>query len=84
MIGVHGFSEDVATGGSSRTMNFTGVKGEAIGPLPLREGMNLFLSSVGVTFRRDYESNRPRINKPNSRKDREQKISGEYFYTNPK
>ena len=61
-----------------------GVKGEAIGPLPLREGMNLFLSSVGVTFRRDYESNRPRINKPNSRKDREQKITGEYFYSNPK
>ena len=61
-----------------------GVNGEAIGPLPLREGMNLFLSSVGVTFRRDYESNRPRINKPNSRKDREQKITGEYFYSNPK
>ena len=61
-----------------------GVKGEAIGPLPLREGMNLFLSSVGVTFRRDYESNRPRINKPNSRKAREQKITGEYFYSNPK
>ena len=61
-----------------------GVKGEAIGPLPLREGMNLFLSSVGVTFRRDYESNRPRINKPNSRKDGDQKITGEYFYSNPK
>ena len=61
-----------------------GVKGEAIGPLPLREGMNLFLSSVGVTFRRDYESNRPRINKPNSRKDREQKMTGEYFYSDIK
>jgi len=61
-----------------------GVKGEAIGPLPLREGMNKFLSNVGVTFRRDYESNRPRINKPNSRKDREQKMAGEYFYSDAK
>jgi ATP-binding cassette subfamily E protein 1 len=42
--------------------------------------MNLFLSDVGVTFRRDLESHRPRINKPSSRKDREQKAAGEYFY----
>ena len=55
--------------------------GHAVGPLPLRKGMNLFLSDVGVTFRRDVESQRPRINKPSSRKDREQKASGEYFYS---
>ena len=42
--------------------------------------MNKFLKDVEVTFRRDYESHRPRINKPGSRKDREQKASGEYFY----
>ena len=58
-----------------------GGHGNAIGPLSLRKGMNLFLSDADVTFRRDIESHRPRINKPSSRKDREQKSSGEYFYT---
>ena len=57
-----------------------GKHGNAQGPLSLREGMNRFLADVDVTFRRDHESHRPRINKPNSRKDREQKASGEYFY----
>ena len=58
-----------------------GDHGTAIGPLSLRKGMNLFLSDADVTFRRDIESHRPRINKPSSRKDREQKSSGEYFYS---
>ena len=58
-----------------------GDNGKAIGPLSLRNGMNLFLSDADVTFRRDIESHRPRINKPSSRKDREQKSSGEYFYS---
>ena len=58
-----------------------GDHGKAIGPLSLRKGMNLFLSDADVTFRRDVESHRPRINKPSSRKDREQKSSGEYFYS---
>ena len=58
-----------------------GSHGNAVGPLSLRKGMNLFLSDADVTFRRDVESHRPRINKPSSRKDREQKSSGEYFYS---
>ena len=58
-----------------------GSNGMAVGPLSLRKGMNLFLSDANVTFRRDVESHRPRINKPHSRKDREQKSSGEYFYS---
>ena len=58
-----------------------GSIGRAVGPLSLRKGMNLFLSDADVTFRRDVESHRPRINKPSSRKDREQKSSGEYFYS---
>ena len=45
------------------------------------KGNELFLSDADVTFRRDIESHRPRINKPSSRKDREQKSSGEYFYS---
>ena len=58
-----------------------GKQGHAVGPLSLRKGMNRFLAGVGVTFRRDHESKRPRINKPGSVKDREQKANGEYFYS---
>ena len=46
----------------------------------MREGMNLFLKDLGITFRRDQETGRPRANKEGSVKDREQKKSGEYYY----
>ena len=42
--------------------------------------MNLFLQDLAITFRRDPESNRPRVNKQNSVKDREQKEKGKYYY----
>ncbi|MDP6899907.1 MAG: ribosome biogenesis/translation initiation ATPase RLI [Candidatus Thalassarchaeaceae archaeon] len=58
-----------------------GMEGTAVGPLPLRNGMNRFLEQVEITFRRDQDSHRPRINKLDSRKDREQKARGEYFYS---
>ncbi|NLK25502.1 MAG: ribosome biogenesis/translation initiation ATPase RLI [Euryarchaeota archaeon] len=58
-----------------------GVSGKAGGPYEMREGMNMFLEQIDVTFRRDNETNRPRINKPNSRLDREQKGRGEYYYS---
>jgi len=57
-----------------------GVYGEAVGPLGLREGMNLFLRNLDITFRRDENTQRPRINKPDSKLDREQKKAGEYYY----
>jgi len=56
-----------------------GVRGEATGPFDMRQGMNRFLSRLGVTFRRD-KTGRPRINKPGSYLDRDQKSSGEYYY----
>ena len=56
-----------------------GIRGEATGPFEMREGMNRFLARLGVTFRRD-RSGRPRINKPGSYLDREQKANGEYYY----
>jgi ATP-binding cassette subfamily E protein 1 len=56
-----------------------GILGEATGPFSMRQGMNRFLSRLGVTFRRD-QSGRPRINKPGSYLDRDQKASGEYYY----
>jgi len=37
------------------------------------------LSSVDITFRRDHESKRPRINKADSRKDREQRTAGDFY-----
>lgn len=57
-----------------------GVHGVAQGPFHLREGMNRFLDGVDVTFRRDNETHRPRINKPGSRLDREQRAAGEFYY----
>ncbi|KAJ9556243.1 hypothetical protein OSB04_010857 [Centaurea solstitialis] len=49
-------------------------------PQSLLTGMNLFLSHLNITFRRDPTNFRPRINKLNSTKDREQKFAGSYYY----
>lgn len=57
-----------------------GRSGVGEGPFPMRKGMNRFLEQVGITFRRDADTNRPRINKIDSRLDREQKSAGEYYY----
>ncbi len=35
---------------------------------------------IGITFRRDPETGRPRANKLDSVKDREQRGRGEYYY----
>ncbi|PKL70518.1 MAG: ribosome biogenesis/translation initiation ATPase RLI [Methanomicrobiales archaeon HGW-Methanomicrobiales-1] len=56
-----------------------GISGTAAGPFKMRDGMNRFLDELDVTFRRD-QSGRPRINKPGSFLDREQKSSGEFYY----
>jgi len=56
-----------------------GIHGKAEGPFKLREGMNRFLEGVNVTFRRDHDSKRPRINKFESRKDREQRGVGDFY-----
>ena len=57
-----------------------GINGKARGPFSLHEGMNRFLKDVDITFRRDEDSNRPRVNKPDSYMDRSQKRNGEYYY----
>jgi ATP-binding cassette subfamily E protein 1 len=69
---------------SDSIMVFQGTAGkEGLGktPMDMRNGMNAFLKDVDVTFRRDNDTNRPRINKPGSRLDREQKERGEYYYS---
>lgn len=66
-----------------------------IRPQTLLSGMNRFLASLEITFRRDPQNFRPRVNKMNSVKDREQKcmfvgpflflsdsisVAGNYFF----
>ncbi len=57
-----------------------GASGRGEGPFPMREGMNRLLRSIDITFRRDAETLRPRINQEGSALDREQRSSGEYYY----
>ncbi|MFP4567698.1 MAG: ribosome biogenesis/translation initiation ATPase RLI [Candidatus Woesearchaeota archaeon] len=57
------------------------ISGSTLGPVSLAEGMNHFLKELDITFRRDEESGRPRINKPLSQKDKEQKSEGTLYYT---
>lgn len=54
--------------------------GFASSVLSMRDGMNKFLKKLNITFRRDPETKRPRANKIDSVKDREQKEKGEYYY----
>lgn len=49
-------------------------------PQSLLAGMNRFLELLGITFRRDPNNYRPRINKSQSVKDVEQKRAGQYFF----
>jgi len=57
-----------------------GVDCTAGSPEGLLSGMNKFLQQLEITFRRDPENYRPRINKDLSQKDTEQKKAGTYFY----
>lgn len=69
---------------ADNVMVFSGqpsVAGIANPPVGLRKGMNFFLNGVGITFRRDPETGRPRVNKKDSWLDRYQKEIGEYYYT---
>jgi ATP-binding cassette subfamily E protein 1 len=69
---------------SDSLMVFEGVpsvQGFSEGPFMLRRGMNKFLQNIGITFRRDPDTKRPRINKLDSVLDRQQKANGEYYYT---
>jgi ATP-binding cassette subfamily E protein 1 len=59
----------------------SGIIGEVHGPFDMRNGMNLFLKNLNVTFRRDEDTRRPRVNKTGSKLDRQQKLMGEYYYS---
>ena len=69
---------------SDKVMVFSGdsgVEGHANSPMNLREGMNIFLEDLGITFRRDPQNGRPRVNKSGSKLDSWQKSIGEYYYS---
>lgn len=57
-----------------------GRHGHASKPLGKTEGMNAFLKELGITYRRDVTTGRPRVNKPESKLDRMQKEEGKYYY----
>ena len=59
-----------------------GREGHATTPKSKVDGMNQFLRSLDITYRRDETSMRPRVNKSDSRLDREQKQSGHFYYRN--
>jgi len=73
----------MATYLADRVIVFEGtpsVKTKANSPQSLLGGMNKFLEQLQITFRRDPNNFRPRINKLDSIKDCEQKLNGNYFF----
>ncbi len=69
---------------SNRIMVFDGkpaIEGFGNQPENLKDGMNRFLEKIGITFRRDPQTGRPRANKLDSVLDREQKEKGQYYYS---
>lgn len=73
----------MATYLADRVVVFDGIPSistHARSPQTLLSGMNKFLQSLNITFRRDPTNFRPRINKLNSVKDVEQKQAGNFFF----
>jgi len=71
----------MATYLADRVIVFDGqpsIKSRANTPESLLTGCNKFLKNLDVTFRRDPNSYRPRINKMDSQLDHEQKLGGNY------
>jgi ATP-binding cassette subfamily E protein 1 len=58
----------------------SGIAGQATSPMPKADAMNRFLKSLDMSFRRDEKSLRPRVNKMESRLDKSQKTSGNFYH----
>lgn len=56
-----------------------GKLGKVDKPLKKEEGMNKILKILDITYRKDQETGRARINKPNSQKDLQQKKDNIYY-----
>ncbi len=59
-----------------------GIYGKTFGPLLKKEGMNKFLKSIDVSFRRDPKNGRARLNKKGSQLDKNQQASGQLWGIN--
>lgn len=73
----------MATYLADRVIVFDGqpsTRARANPPESLLTGCNRFLKNLDVTFRRDPNSYRPRINKYMSQNDQQQKLEGNYFF----
>ena len=57
------------------------IECKATAPLPVNKGINKFLKQLDITFRKDPLNFRPQINKNNSVKDKQQKIAGQYYFS---
>ncbi|MFX1476246.1 MAG: ribosome biogenesis/translation initiation ATPase RLI [Promethearchaeota archaeon] len=75
MVSISAFADTIAVFSGQ-----PGIEGISHSPVDIRTGMNSFLKEMNVTFRRDHATGRPRVNKQDSRLDREQKQRGEYYY----
>ncbi len=67
---------------SDRAIVFSGEPGKfgkASKPMEAYLAINEFLKQVDITMRRDPETKRPRVNKPGSQKDREQRRLGMFY-----
>ncbi len=69
---------------SNRAIVFLGEpskEGYTKEPTSVKNAFNIFLKQVGITFRRDPQTGRPRANKLNSKLDLQQKEKGIYWKT---
>lgn len=57
-----------------------GKEGKIEGPLTKVDGMNKVLKMLDITYRKDKETKRPRINKPDSQLDKEQRNKNKFYY----
>lgn len=67
---------------SDSMIHFDGIPGKhgyASKVITVKQGMNSFLKEMGVTFRRDPQTGRPRVNKEGSQMDQKQKAEGDYW-----
>jgi ATP-binding cassette subfamily E protein 1 len=58
------------------------IKGSTSNPMNKENGMNHFLKTLAITYRRDDVTGRPRLNKEGGRLDRTQKSTGDYYFVN--
>lgn len=55
--------------------------GKVYGPCDKKEGMNRVLKMLDITYRKDKTTHRPRINKPDSQLDKQQRSKNQYYYS---